>query len=96
MTPSALQAPASNSPTAAAPPMPSVHVRAFITWLAIFPLVSIGMLTLGPLMDGWHPVLRALLLTLLVVPAAVYFVVPKLFAGYGALMKRRAQRAAGK
>lgn len=93
MTPSALQAPASNTPTTTAP-MPSVHVRAFITWLAIFPLVSIGMLALGPLMDGWHPVLRALLLTLLVVPAAVYFVVPKLFAGYGALMKRRAQRAA--
>lgn len=95
MSPSALQAPARNNPTTA-PPAPSVHVRAVITWLAIFPLVSIGMLALGPLMDGWHPVLRALLLTLLVVPAAVYFVVPKLFAGYGALIKRRARRAGAK
>ena len=86
-TPSAPAAPT-------APPVPSVHVRALITWLAIFPLVSIGMLALGPLMESWHPVLRALVLTLLVVPAAVYFVVPKLFAAYGALMTRRAQRAA--
>ena len=92
MSPSAVQAAAPTTPVAA-PPAPSVHVRAVITWLAIFPLVSVGMLALGPLMDGWHPVLRALLLTLLVVPAAVYFVVPKLFAGYGKLMKRRAQKA---
>ena len=84
------QAPARN----AAPSAPSVHIRAIITWLAIFPLVSIGMLLLGPLMESWHSVLRALLLTLLVVPAAVYFVVPRLFAAYGALARRRAQRAA--
>ncbi len=77
---------------ASPPPAPSIHVRAFITWLAIFPLVSIGMMTLGPLIESWHPVLRALLLTLLVVPAAVYFVVPKLFVGYGALMRSQAQR----
>ncbi|WP_115789987.1 hypothetical protein [Arthrobacter silvisoli] len=79
-----------------APPAPSVHTRALITWLAIFPLVSAGMLALGPLMENWHPVFRALLLTLLVVPAAVYVVVPKLFAAYGALAKRRAEHAARK
>ncbi|MDR6686825.1 antibiotic biosynthesis monooxygenase (ABM) superfamily enzyme [Arthrobacter sp. 1088] len=80
--------------------VPSVHVRALITWLAIFPLVSIGMLLLGPIMEPWHPILRALLLTALVVPAAVYVVVPKLMAGHGALtrkaVERSAQRAARK
>jgi len=76
------------------PPMPSVHVRAVITWLAIFPLVSIGMLLLGPIMDSWHPVLRALLLTALVVPAAVYVVVPRLMAGHGALSRKAVERAA--
>jgi antibiotic biosynthesis monooxygenase (ABM) superfamily enzyme len=54
------------------------------------------MLALGPLMDGWHPVLRALLLTLLVVPTAVYVVVPRLFAAHGKLAKRRAALAARK
>ncbi|WP_115789988.1 hypothetical protein [Arthrobacter silvisoli] len=93
---SAQQAAAQNGPAAAPPPLPSIHVRAFITWLAIFPLVSLGMLTIGPLMESWHPVLRAFILTLLVVPAAVYLVVPRLFAAYGVLAKRRAQLAARK
>ncbi|MFW0772636.1 hypothetical protein ACLRGI_05670 [Paenarthrobacter nitroguajacolicus] len=79
---------------AAKPQLPSVHVRAVITWLAIFPLVSIGMLLLGPIMEPWHPVLRALLLTALVVPAAVYFVVPRLMAGHGALTRRAVERQA--
>ncbi|WP_426004359.1 hypothetical protein ACPFL9_18240 [Paenarthrobacter sp. NyZ202] len=84
-------------PSAAAPArphIPSVHMRALITWLAIFPLVSIGMLALGPLMEPWHPVLRALLLTALVVPLAVYIVVPRLMAGHGVLTRKAVERAA--
>ena len=74
----------------AAPPVPSIHVRAVITWIAIFPLVAVGMLLSAQLTEGWHPVLRALALTLVVVPAAVYVVLPRLFATYGALARRRA------
>ncbi|WP_457965544.1 hypothetical protein M1E17_03735 [Arthrobacter sp. D1-29] len=76
----------------AAPGAPSVHVRAVITWLAIFPLVTLGMLASAPLMEGWHPVLRALVLTLAVVPVAVYLVVPRFFAAYGILVRRRHSR----
>ncbi|WP_416404767.1 hypothetical protein [Arthrobacter sp. LFS091] len=75
------------------PKAPSVHMRALITWLAIFPLVSIGMLLLGPIMEPLHPVLRALMLTALVVPAAVYVVVPRLMAGHGALSRKAAERS---
>jgi antibiotic biosynthesis monooxygenase (ABM) superfamily enzyme len=71
---------------------PSVHVRAVVTWLAIFPLVSIGMLLLGPVSDSWHPILRALVLTAVVVPLAVYVVVPRLLGAYLALSRRRAAR----
>jgi len=71
---------------------PSVHVRAVVTWLAIFPLVSIGMLLLGPVSESWHPVLRALVLTAVVVPLAVYVVVPRLLGAYVALSRRRAAR----
>ncbi|MGJ3191648.1 hypothetical protein [Paenarthrobacter sp. FR1] len=78
----------------ARPKVPSVHMRALITWLAIFPLVSLGMLLLGPIMEPWHPVLRALLLTALVVPAAVYVVVPRLMAGHGVLSRKVVERAA--
>lgn len=80
------------APTAVAPAAPvaspSVHVRAVITWLAIFPLVAIGMLLLAPFAESWHPVLRAFALTLVVVPLAVYVVVPQLMRGYVALRHR--------
>jgi antibiotic biosynthesis monooxygenase (ABM) superfamily enzyme len=68
---------------------PTVHTRAVITWLAIFPLVAIGMTAIAPISAEWHPVLRALALTLVVVPVAVYWVVPQLMRGYAAIMRRR-------
>ena len=81
------------APAAPAGP-PSVHVRAVITWIAIFPLVALGMLLLAPIAESWHPVLRAFVLTLVVVPLAVYLVVPQLMRGYGAL-RRRTPRSGG-
>jgi antibiotic biosynthesis monooxygenase (ABM) superfamily enzyme len=72
-------------------PVPSIHVRAALTWLAIFPLVSIGMLLLAPISEAWHPVLRALVLTAVVVPLAVYVVVPRLLRGYAAIVRRRSR-----
>lgn len=66
---------------------PSVHVRAFITWLAIFPLVSLGFLTIVPAMGDAHPLLKVLVLTLVVVPLAVYLVVPALMKVYGRIKK---------
>ncbi len=53
-------------PTAPPSLAPSVHVRAIITWQAIFPLVAIGMTTLSPFTIGRHLVLRSLVLTLIV------------------------------
>ena len=43
-------APSSATPAPAAPP--SIHVRAAITWLAIFPLVATGMMVAAPLSGG--------------------------------------------
>ena len=66
-------------------PAPSVHVRAVITWIAIFPLVTLGFFAIAPFSADWNPVLRALVLTLVVVPVAVYLVVPQLMRLYGKL-----------
>ncbi|WP_243076830.1 hypothetical protein [Microbacterium sp. SS28] len=79
-------------PTRTPAAAPSIHVRAVITWLAIFPLVSVGMLLIAPISESWHPLLRAFVLTAVVVPLAVYVVVPRLLRAYGALMRRRASR----
>lgn len=86
--------PMHSEPSAPPPPaaLPSIHVRAAITWLAIFPLVAIGMMAAAPLMETWHPIFRAMGLTMVVVPTAVYLVLPRLFALHGALAARRSIR----
>lgn len=67
---------------------PSIHVRAFITWLAIFPLVSLGFLTIVPAMGNAHPLLKVFVLTLVVVPLAVYVVVPNLMKLFARLARK--------
>ena len=72
------------------PPQPvSIHVRAFITWLTIFPLVAIGITFLMPALGGLHPVLKAFVLTAIVVPLAVYLIVPKLLGLYVKLFQKK-------
>ena len=83
-----VEAAAATQPAAPAGP-PSVHVRAVITWLAIFPLVTLGMFAIAPFSEEWNPVLRAFVLTLVVVPLAVYVVVPQLMRAHGALVRSR-------
>ena len=47
---------------------------------------------MGLFANGWSPVLRALLLTAVVVPSTVYFIVPKLLLAYGKLSRRHQMR----
>jgi antibiotic biosynthesis monooxygenase (ABM) superfamily enzyme len=61
---------------------PSIHVQAAITFLAIFPLVAIGITVMAPFTVGWDPLLRVFVLTLVVVPLSVYLVVPWLMSIY--------------
>lgn len=60
----------------------SVHVRALATWIVIFPLVALGLTFLGPLLGTVHPILKAFILTIVIVPLAVYLLVPNLLALY--------------
>ena len=68
---------------------PSVHVRALITWIAIFPLATLAFFAMAPFAADWNPVLRAFVLTIIVVPLSVYLVVPQLMRGYGKLRSAR-------
>ena len=61
---------------------PSIHVQAAITFVAIFPLVAIGIRVMAPFTVGWDPLLRVFVLTLVVVPLSVYLVVPWLVSIY--------------
>jgi antibiotic biosynthesis monooxygenase (ABM) superfamily enzyme len=64
------------------PVVPSIHIRAFATWIVIFPLVALGLTVLGPLLGTLHPVLKAFILTAIIVPLAVYLLVPNLLKLY--------------
>ena len=55
---------------------PSIHVFAVLTWLAIFPLVAIGITAMAPFTESWDPLLRVFVLTTVVVPLSVYLVIP--------------------
>ncbi|KQW04832.1 hypothetical protein ASC66_14040 [Leifsonia sp. Root4] len=68
---------------------PSVHARALITWLAIFPLVTIGFYVIEPFAGDWNPIARAFVLSIVVVPLAVYLVVPQLMRAYQAIRRHR-------
>jgi antibiotic biosynthesis monooxygenase (ABM) superfamily enzyme len=68
---------------------PSIHIRAALTWLAIFPLVAIGITAMARSPWAGTPVLRAFLLTLPVVPLAVYVVGPWLMSIYDRHLARR-------
>lgn len=68
---------------------PSVHVRALITWLAIFPLVTLGFYAIEPFAGDWNPVARAFVLSIVVVPLAVYLVVPQLMRVYQGIRRNR-------
>jgi len=74
---------------ASGPQPPSIHVKAVITWLAIFPLVTLGFFALAPFAEDWNPVLRAFILSIVVVPLAVYLVVPQLMRMHGKISAAR-------
>jgi antibiotic biosynthesis monooxygenase (ABM) superfamily enzyme len=71
------------------PQQVSIHVRAFITWLTIFPLVALGLTFLLPALGDTHPILKAFVLTLIVVPLAVYVIIPRLLGLYVRLSSRK-------
>ena len=75
--------------TNSTPVIPSVHVRAVATWVTIFPLVALGMTLMGPISADWHPIVRAFVLTVIIVPLAVYLIVPRLLGLYVRRVTRR-------
>ena len=72
------------------PGLASIHTRAAITWIAIFPLAAIGMTVLTALVPTWPPALKALVLTAVVVPLSVYVLVPRLLVLRSWVLHRRA------
>lgn len=71
------------------PGVATAHTRALVTWVAIFPLAALGMSLLAHLAPEWPVLLKALVLTAVVVPVTVYLTVPRLLVLVLAVSARR-------
>ncbi|MGW7440854.1 hypothetical protein [Streptomyces sp. NPDC054849] len=67
---------------------PSVHRRALITWLAVYPTITVALGLLGSVLGGLALPLQTLILTAIVVPLAVYVIVPALMKANARLTRR--------
>ena len=55
---------------------PPRYKRAIVIWIALYPAVVVALSLLRPLIDDWPIPLQALVLTLLIIPAAVWVLIP--------------------
>jgi hypothetical protein len=69
-------------------PAPTVHYRTLITWLAVYPTVTLASILLGPHTAHLPLALRTLILTALVVPVVSYGLTPVLLRAYVAVTGR--------
>lgn len=67
---------------------PNVHHRALITWLAVYPMITLTLGLLGPHIGHYPLYVRTLMLTAVVVPVASYLLVPALLRAHGAVFNR--------
>ena len=68
---------------------PSVHRRALLTWLAVFPTITLVQLVLSPYIGGWPLVARTAVVTAVAVPLSVYVLVPRLLRLAAGVHRRR-------
>ena len=60
------------------PVRPPRYKLAVITWLGVYPILTLTLALLGPMMENWPLPLRTLLVTVLLVPLLVYVIFPLL------------------
>ncbi|MFE4976847.1 hypothetical protein ACFRAR_32685 [Kitasatospora sp. NPDC056651] len=80
------------APAPAAPAAPSVHRRALLTWLAVYPTITAAFVLLGPHLGRLPLALRTLVMTGLVVPVVVYALLPLLLKAERKLARRLGRR----
>ncbi|WP_418955326.1 hypothetical protein [Streptomyces tritici] len=71
---------------------PPKHHMALMIWLSVFPTLAVLELALRPLLAPLPVILRLLILTAIVVPLVVYFVLPRVQRGRALLLRRMAGR----
>jgi len=62
----------------AATPRPPRYKQAVITWLGVYPALTLILATLGPTMESWPLPLRTLLVSVVMVIALTWLILPLL------------------
>lgn len=73
---------------------PSIHRRVILTWIAVYPTITLIQSLLGTRMAAYPLPLRTLVVTVLVAPLVVYLVLPTVMRAHTALARRLAGRPA--
>ncbi|GAB2750584.1 hypothetical protein [Kitasatospora kifunensis] len=68
-----------------------VHHRAAITWLAVYPTITLVLALIGPHTAHLPLFVRTLILSAIVVPVVVYGLIPALQRVHAATIGRRAR-----
>ena len=73
-------------PAPAPPARPPRYKQAVLTWIGVYPLLTLTLALLGPMMETWPLAFRTLLVTLILVPILTWLVFPalnRIFARFG-------------
>jgi uncharacterized protein len=73
---------------AAAAPRPRRYKQALLTWLAVYPTLTLFLGILNPLMDGWPLPLRTLLVVSLMIPTLFWVILPLLNRAFRGWLSR--------
>jgi len=67
---------------------PPRYKQALITWIGVYPTLTVTLAVLGPTMQSWPLPLRALLVSVVMVIALTWLILPLLMAVFGSWMSR--------
>ena len=67
---------------------PPRYKQAIITWLGVYPALTVTLALLGPAMESWPLFLRTLLVTLVMGPALTWLILPLLTRAFRGWMFR--------
>jgi antibiotic biosynthesis monooxygenase (ABM) superfamily enzyme len=74
--------------TPLATPRPPRYKQALITWLGVYPTLTLTLAVLGPAIQSWPLPLRALLVSVVMVVALTWLVLPLLMRVFRSWMSR--------
>jgi antibiotic biosynthesis monooxygenase (ABM) superfamily enzyme len=57
-------------------PRPPRHKQALVTWIGVYPALTLTLYLLGPVIEGWPLPLRTLVVSIVMVIALMWLILP--------------------